>query len=67
MVNLFLFSRPQIRLLFIFGGNEDVWDVISFMWWLFVCSDKEELLPEPDEQTSVESMSVPDSPKPDKA
>ncbi|XP_030254086.1 kunitz-type protease inhibitor 2 isoform X2 [Sparus aurata] len=30
-------------------------------------SDKEELLPEPDEQTSVESMSVPDSPKPDKA
>ncbi|KAM8769398.1 kunitz-type protease inhibitor 2 isoform 1-T1 [Acanthopagrus schlegelii] len=30
-------------------------------------SDKEELLPEPDEQTSVESLSVPDNPKPDKA
>ncbi|XP_073348886.1 kunitz-type protease inhibitor 2 [Pagrus major] len=30
-------------------------------------SDKEELLPDQDEQSSVESLSVPDSPKPDKA
>ena len=67
MVSLFLFSRQQTRLFFVCGGNEDVSDVINFMWGLFVCSDKEELLPEPDEQTSVESLSVPDNPKPDKA
>ncbi|XP_070762381.1 kunitz-type protease inhibitor 2 [Enoplosus armatus] len=30
-------------------------------------SDKEELLPDPDEQSSVESLTVPESPKPDKA
>ncbi|XP_040902802.1 kunitz-type protease inhibitor 2 isoform X2 [Toxotes jaculatrix] len=30
-------------------------------------SDKEELLPDPDEQSSVESLAVPQSPKPDKA
>ncbi|XP_067451749.1 kunitz-type protease inhibitor 2 [Thunnus thynnus] len=30
-------------------------------------SDKEELLPDPDEQCSVESLTVPESPKPDKA
>ncbi|XP_078023574.1 kunitz-type protease inhibitor 2 isoform X2 [Epinephelus lanceolatus] len=30
-------------------------------------SDKEELLPEPDEQSSLESLTVPESPKPDKA
>ncbi|XP_071352902.1 kunitz-type protease inhibitor 2 [Trachinotus anak] len=30
-------------------------------------SDKEELLPDPDEQSSVESLTIPESPKPDKA
>ncbi|XP_022594186.1 papilin-like [Seriola dumerili] len=30
-------------------------------------SDKEELLPDPDEQSSVESLTVPESPRPDKA
>ncbi|XP_049431976.1 kunitz-type protease inhibitor 2 isoform X3 [Epinephelus fuscoguttatus] len=30
-------------------------------------SDKEELLPQPDEQSSLESLTVPETPKPDKA
>lgn len=37
------------------------------MTFVSLCSDKEELLPDPDEQSSVESLAIPESPKPDKA
>lgn len=32
-----------------------------------LCSDKQELLPDPDEQISVESLKLPESPKLNKA